>query len=34
VPLGRPRREAMKTEPAFLELRREIWEILKKGVRI
>lgn len=34
VPLPRPRREDMKTEPAFLELRREIWEILKKGVRI
>jgi len=34
VPLPRPRREGMKTEPAFLELRREIWEVLKKGVRI
>jgi len=34
VPLPRPRQEGMKTEPAFLELRREIWEILKKGVRI
>ncbi len=34
VPLARPRQESMKTEPAFLGLRREIWEILKKGVRI
>lgn len=34
VPLPRPRKEEMKTERAFLELRREIWEILKKGVRI
>ena len=34
VPFSRPRCEAMKTEPAFLALRREIWEILKKGVRV
>jgi NitT/TauT family transport system ATP-binding protein len=34
VPLPRPREEAMKTAPAFLELRREIWEVLKKGVRV
>jgi len=34
VPLPRPRVEAMKTEPAFLALRREIWEILKKGLRV
>ena len=34
VPFGRPRHEAMKTETPFLELRREIWEILKKGARL
>jgi NitT/TauT family transport system ATP-binding protein len=34
VPFGRPRREEMKTEQAFLSLRREIWEILKKGLRV
>ncbi len=34
VPFGRPRREEMKTERAFLSLRREIWEILKKGLRV
>jgi NitT/TauT family transport system ATP-binding protein len=34
VPLPRPRDEAMKTDPKFLELRREIWGVLKKGVRI
>ena len=34
VPFGRPRYEALKTEPAFLALRREIWEILKKGIRV
>ncbi len=33
VPFGRPRHEVMKTEPAFLELRREIWQVLKQGVR-
>lgn len=33
VPFSRPRHEEMKTEPAFLELRREIWQILKQGVR-
>jgi NitT/TauT family transport system ATP-binding protein len=32
VPFGRPRREAMKTDPDFLELRRDIWAILKRGV--
>ena len=31
VPFGRPRHEEMKTYPAFLELRREIWQILKQG---
>jgi NitT/TauT family transport system ATP-binding protein len=34
VPFARPRREEMKTEPAFLELRREIWQILKRGAGI
>ncbi|MFI5341219.1 MAG: ABC transporter ATP-binding protein [Candidatus Methylomirabilales bacterium] len=34
VPFGRPRCEAMKTDPAFLALRWEIWEVLKKGVRV
>jgi NitT/TauT family transport system ATP-binding protein len=32
VPFGRPRREEMKTDTAFLDLRREIWAILKQGV--
>lgn len=34
VPFGRPRREGLKTSGPFLELRREIWEVLKKGVRV
>jgi NitT/TauT family transport system ATP-binding protein len=34
VPFGRPRREDVKTHPAFLELRRQIWDVLKKGARI
>jgi ABC-type nitrate/sulfonate/bicarbonate transport system ATPase subunit len=34
VPFGRPRREELKTSPAFLELRRQIWDVLKKGARI
>ena len=34
VPFSRPRCGAMKTEPASLALRREMWEILKKGVRV
>lgn len=33
VPFARPRREELKTEPTFLELRREIWQMLKKGQR-
>jgi NitT/TauT family transport system ATP-binding protein len=32
VPFARPRREEMKTDPAFLELRRQIWAVLKQGV--
>jgi NitT/TauT family transport system ATP-binding protein len=31
VPFARPRREEMKTDPAFLALRREIWAVLKQG---
>ena len=31
VPFGRPRHEDLKTSPEFLEIRRQIWEILKKG---
>ncbi len=34
VPFGRPRREELKTSGPFLDLRREIWECLKKGARI
>jgi len=32
VPFARPRRDDIKTEPAFLQLRRQIWESLKKMV--
>lgn len=32
VPFSRPRRDDIKTEPAFLQLRRQIWESLKKMV--
>jgi NitT/TauT family transport system ATP-binding protein len=31
VPFGRPRDESIKASPEFLSLRREIWELLKKG---
>jgi len=34
IPFDRPRREDMKSDPAFVELRREIWQSLKRGVRI
>jgi NitT/TauT family transport system ATP-binding protein len=34
VPFGRPRNEDVKSDPAFVELRREIWQSLKGGVRI
>ena len=34
VPFGRPRHEAMKTEAPFLDLRREIWQVLKKGAQL
>jgi glycine betaine/proline transport system ATP-binding protein len=34
IPFGRPRREDMKSDPAFVELRRDIWQSLKQGVRV
>ncbi len=34
VPFGRPRTEDMKADPAFVALRRDIWQSLKHGVRI
>jgi ABC-type nitrate/sulfonate/bicarbonate transport system ATPase subunit len=34
VPFGRPRTEEVKSSTAFVELRREIWQSLKQGVRI
>ncbi len=34
VPFARPRREDLKTSVPFLELRRQIWDLLKKGARI
>ena len=34
VPFGRPRTEDVKSTPRFVELRREIWQSLKHGVRI
>jgi len=34
VPFGRPRTEDVKSDPTFVELRREIWQSLKHGVRI
>ncbi len=34
VPFGRPRSEDVKSDPTFVELRREIWQSLKQGVRI
>jgi NitT/TauT family transport system ATP-binding protein len=33
VPFARPRREGMKLEPAFLELRREISELLRQDIK-
>ena len=32
VPFARPRRDDIKTDPAFLQLRRDIWASLKKMV--
>jgi len=34
VPFARPRSEEVKSSPAFVELRREIWQSLKRGVQI
>jgi len=34
VPFARPRNEEVKATPAFVELRREIWQSLKHGVRV
>jgi NitT/TauT family transport system ATP-binding protein len=34
IPFGRPRGEGIKSDPAFVELRREIWQSLKQGVRV
>ena len=34
VPFDRPRTDEIKTSPEFLETRREIWTLLKGGVRI
>ncbi len=34
VPFERPRHEAIKALPEFIDMRREIWQLLKAGVRI
>ncbi len=34
VPFPRPRDESMKHLPLFLEMRREIWSVLKAGVKV
>ncbi len=34
VPFERPRRDAIKSTPQFLELRREIWQSLKQGAHV
>jgi NitT/TauT family transport system ATP-binding protein len=34
VPFCRPRSEDVKSDPTFVDLRREIWQSLKHGVRI
>ncbi|MXU66040.1 ABC transporter ATP-binding protein [Oceanomicrobium pacificus] len=34
VPFERPRREEIKSRPEFLEMRQEIWSILKEGVTV
>jgi NitT/TauT family transport system ATP-binding protein len=34
VPFARPRREEVKSNPEFVDLRRAIWQSLKHGVRI
>lgn len=34
VPFERPRTEAIKARPEFLDMRREIWAMLKEGVKV
>jgi ABC-type nitrate/sulfonate/bicarbonate transport system ATPase subunit len=34
VPFGRPRQEAVKGTPEFLQMRRDIWQSLKKGAHV
>jgi ABC-type nitrate/sulfonate/bicarbonate transport system ATPase subunit len=34
VPFDRPRREEIKSAPEFLQMRREIWQSLKKGAHV
>ncbi|MGE0524053.1 MAG: ABC transporter ATP-binding protein [Variibacter sp.] len=34
VPFERPRRDAIKSTPQFLELRRDIWQSLKRGAHV
>ena len=34
VPFARPRRDELKSTPEFLNLRREIWQSLKKGAQV
>jgi NitT/TauT family transport system ATP-binding protein len=34
VPFARPRSAEIKSDPVFLELRREIWQMLKRGVKV
>jgi NitT/TauT family transport system ATP-binding protein len=34
VPFERPRRDLIKSTPEFLNLRREIWQSLKKGAHV
>jgi NitT/TauT family transport system ATP-binding protein len=34
VPFARPRRDEIKSTPQFLDLRRDIWQSLKKGAHV
>jgi NitT/TauT family transport system ATP-binding protein len=34
VPFARPRRDELKSTPQFLDLRRDIWQTLKKGAHV
>jgi NitT/TauT family transport system ATP-binding protein len=34
VPFARPRRDAVKSTPEFIDLRRDIWQSLKKGAQV